>query len=224
VSESKFDDILCCSSSYKVKDSNTAGLSSTARLSLRSQRHDIAGRVQTVWGSVELLDSPYPDLPEEILEAIRFLKDTVKAWRGELLVLDLLLDGTPNVTGATTDQIRKVLSSNLTLPEIYWHCEPEGLYASIRHAYKTVGHTGYHELHMNVEAENHLIIEIQAGESTEHSLQGVNDTSTNRNVTEVFAGDIDAAFAEAHAYLAGISIAGFYTDLGAGIRFVICPA
>jgi len=224
MNEAQTGHIQSCSGTYHLKNDNSFGLSSIVRMLLRSHRHDIAGRVQALWGSVELLDSPSPDLPEEIIVAIHILEDLVNAWRGELLVLDQLLDGSLEITCITSSQIREALPSDTILPETYWYCDLEGLYASIRHAYKTVGRTGYRHLQMNVEAENHLVIEIIAGEAGVSALDCENELSTKQSVAEVFAGDIDAAFAEAHAYYGGFSISGYYTNSGAGIRLVICPA
>ena len=222
MSEVKCEHIQNSAENNHNKNQISLDLSNITRLLLRSHRHDIAGRVQAVWGLAELFDCHIYNLPAEINDAIEFLNNMVKAWREELSVLDLLIDGTPNLTIATTDQIRKVLVSDCYLPESNWHCDPIGLSASIHHAYKAIGRTGYQQLHTIVEVAKHIVIEIRAGDEGINSERGIHETA-NLSVGEVFAGDIDAALAEAHAHLSGIIISGYYTDSRAGIRLEIRP-
>jgi len=194
-------------------------LHTDVRLALRSHRHDLAGRVQAVMGSAELLDDPTLPLPIEIAEAVGLLKNIVTAWRNELVGLDTLLSGEINRGPASSTELQKILSSVDRLPDTRWACGSELFGAALRHAHKTVGRSGFHRLRMTVRVAEQLVVDVVAGDEV-----SMFDSSSPRRVAEVFAGDLEGSLTEAHAHAAGVSASAVRTEHGAGIRFIIARA
>lgn len=194
---------------------NPVGLQADVRLALRSHRHDLAGRVQAVMGSAELLDGPDQTLPAEIVEAVGMLNDIVSAWRTELAGLDALLSGEVSTGTTSSAELQKILSTGAQLPDSTWACDSEMLAAALRHAYKAVGRTGFHHLRMTVQTAENLIVDVVSGDDP------CMFDAPPRRVTDVFAGDLEGALTEASAHAAGVSVGADRTEQAAGIRFTI---
>lgn len=186
---------------------NIVGPASDVRAFLRFYRHDLAGRVQAVISSVELLDDPTSVRSDDFEVGIAALNGVVGAWREELGRIDHLLDGQPALREISSRSIipQAGQDNGDPLPPGFWSCDLDALLRCLSRCYKILGRSGLLDLKTSWNVNDSLEISLQSG-SDDRSRASV-------RLFEAFPGDMDAAFAEAEARLAGVSIVASVSDI-----------